>query len=179
MPIISTLQSGIPLNSTGNALSPGEITIGDANGFFPIYNAAGQLQTGGLYTTVYVGSGSAGVVSTLINGQALTLSIEYNNQNQFRFKLTPTGGYVLNSPFFPVNTEHSLGLSYDTTTGLVNLSVDGLSQTATSAFTTTGTTLPTVSQSIASSLSGARSNPSTFNGYKLNRITSNNVLVST
>ena len=165
MPIISTLQSGIPLNSTGNALSPGEITIGDANGFFPIYNAAGQLQTGGLYTTVYVGSGSAGVVSTLINGQALTLSIEYNNQNQFRFKLTPTGGYVLNSPFFPVNTEHSLGLSYDTTTGLVNLSVDGLSQTATSAFTTTGTTLPTVSQSIASSLSGARSNPSTFNGY--------------
>jgi len=57
MPVISTLLSGIPLNSTGNLRMPGEVTITDPTGFFPIYNAQGQLQSGGMFATMYVQSG--------------------------------------------------------------------------------------------------------------------------
>ena len=127
MAIISSLQSGIPLNSTGNLLKPGEVTITDPNGFFPIYNTTGQLLTGGLYATMFVGSGTPGTINTLVAGQALTLSIEYNAQGQFRFDVTPVGGYTLSSAFLPANVEHSVGVSYDTTTGLTILSVDGVS----------------------------------------------------
>jgi len=165
MAVISTLQSGIPLNTTGNLYKPGEVTITDPNGFFPIYSTAGQLQTGGLFATMYVGIGIPGTINTLVAGQALTLNIEYNNQGQFRYDFVLLGGYTLSSPFYPVNSEHSIGISYDTTSGLIVLSVDGISQSAYTSFTTTGTTALVTSKTIGSSLSNGLSNPSTFNGY--------------
>ena len=165
MPVISTLLSGIPLNSTGNLRMPGEVTITDPNGFFPIYNAQGQLQSGGMFATMYVQSGIPGTISTLVTGQALTLSIEYNNSGQFRYDVFPRGGTTLSSPFYPINSEHSVGVSYDTTSGLTILSVDGLSQSAYSSYTTSGTSPLAVGQTIGSSLLGSTSNPATFNGY--------------
>ena len=165
MAIISSLQSGIPLNSTGNLLKPGEVTITDPNGFFPLYSTTGQLQTGGLYATMFVGLGTPGTINTIVAGQALTLSIEYNNQGQFRYNVTPIGGYTLSSAFLATNMEHSVGVSYDTTTGLTILSVDGASQSAYASYTTTGTSALVAGKTIASSLNGSVSNPSTFNGY--------------
>ena len=38
MPVISSLQAGLKVNSTGNSLNTGEIRLSDANGLFPIYS---------------------------------------------------------------------------------------------------------------------------------------------
>ena len=96
MAVISSLQSGIPLNSTGNPLKSGEVTIADASGFFPIYNnTTGQLMTGGAFLTVQVGPGTPGAINTVIAGQALTLSVEYNSLGQFRFDVYPKGAKVM------------------------------------------------------------------------------------
>ena len=166
MAVISSLQSGIPLNNTGNSLKSGEVTIADTSGFFPIYNnTTGQLMTGGAFLTVQVGSGLAGSINTLVAGEALTLSVEYNAQGQFRFDLNPKGGYTISSPFYPINSEHSVGVSYDTSTGMTVLSVDGASQTAFSSYTTTSATALIPGKTLGSSLLGATSNPATFNGF--------------
>ena len=168
MAVISSLQSGIPLNSTGNPLKSGEVTIADASGFFPIYNnTTGQLMTGGAFLTVQVGPGTPGAINTVIAGQALTLSVEYNSLGQFRFDVYPKGanGYVITSPFFPINTEHSVAVSYDTSSGMTVLSVDGASQTAYSSYSTASATTLVPGKTLGSSLLGSTSNPATFNGF--------------
>ncbi len=180
MPVISSLQAGLKVNSTGNSLNTGEISLSDANGLFPIYSQSnisgpngniqtgnGQLMTGGAYLTINPSAGVAGSVATLMKGQALTLAIEYNASNQFRFDLTPAGATassMISSPWLAVGTEHSVGVSYDTTSGLTVLSVDGTSQSSFVAYTTTGTTLPTITQYIGTN-SGALSAAPTYNGF--------------
>jgi hypothetical protein len=182
MPVISSLQAGLKVNSTGNSLNTGEIRLSDANGLFPIYSLSannipgpngniqtgnGQLMTGGAYLTINPSAGLSGSVATLMKGQALTLAIEYNSSNQFRFDLTPAGATtsaMISSPWLAVGTEHSVGVSYDTTSGLTVLSVDGASQSSFVAYTTTGTTLPTITQYIGTN-SGALSAAPTYNGF--------------
>ena len=182
MPVISSLQAGLKVNSTGNSLNTGEIRLSDANGLFPIYSLSannipgpngniqtgnGQLMTGGAYLTINPSAGLSGSVATLMKGQALTLAIEYNSSNQFRFDLTPAGATtsaMISSPWLAVGTEHSVGVSYDTTSGLTVLSVDGASQSSFVAYTTTGTALPTITQYIGTN-SGALSAAPTYNGF--------------
>ena len=180
MPVISSLQAGLKVNSTGNSLNTGEISLSDANGLFPIYSQSnisgpngniqtgnGQLMTGGAYLTINPSAGVAGSVATLMKGQALTLAIEYNASKQFRFDLTPAGATassMISSPWLAVGTEHSVGVSYDTTSGLTVLSVDGASQSSFVAYTTTGTALPTITQYIGTN-SGALSAAPTYNGF--------------
>ena len=165
MAVISNLQAGIALNTTGNLYKAGEVTIGDPAGFFPLYNGSGVLQSGGVYLTMYVGAGMPGTSSMLIAGQAINLKITYNSKGQFRYDVVPFGGTTLSSDYYPVNSEHSLGVSYDTTTGLTILSVDGVSQSATLKYTVSGTSPLVVGQNFGSSLLSSPSNPSTFNGY--------------
>ena len=165
MAVISNLQAGIALNTTGNLYKAGEVTIGDPAGFFPLYNGSGVLQSGGVYLTMYVGAGMPGTSSMLIAGQAINLKITYNSKGQFRYDVVPLGGTTLSSDYYPVNSEHSLGVSYDTTTGLTILSVDGVSQSATLKYTVSGTSPLVVGQNFGSSLLSSPSNPSTFNGY--------------
>ena len=165
MAVISNLQAGIALNTTGNLYKAGEVTIGDPAGFFPLYNGNGVLQSGGVYLTMYVGAGMPGTSSMLIAGQAINLKITYNSKGQFRYDVVPFGGTTLSSDYYPVNSEHSLGVSYDTTTGLTILSVDGVSQSATLKYTVSGTSPLVVGQNFGSSLLSSPSNPSTFNGY--------------
>ena len=165
MAVISNLQAGIALNTTGNLYKAGEVTISDPAGFFPLYNGNGVLQSGGVYLTMYVGAGMPGTSSMLIAGQAINLKITYNSKGQFRYDVVPFGGTTLSSDYYPVNSEHSLGVSYDTTTGLTILSVDGVSQSATLKYTVSGTSPLVVGQNFGSSLLSSPSNPSTFNGY--------------
>ena len=176
MPVISTLQSGIQLNTTGNNTKAGEVTIGDSSGFFPIYsNTTGQLMSGGVFLTVQVGTGVPGSIITLIAGEALKLSVEYNAQGQFRFDLYPTGGTVISSQFYPASSEHSVGVSYDTSSGLTILSIDGNSQTNNSSYSTasinslsystTSSTSLIPGRTVGSSSVGSTSNPATFNGF--------------
>ena len=104
MPAISFLNSGLQLSSVGNSLNTGQISISDNSGFFPLYNGADTsgtsgllaaqtsgastlqsqsgLATGGVYLTLNPSAGPANTVLTLIKGEALTLSIESNAQNQ-------------------------------------------------------------------------------------------------
>lgn len=171
MAVISSLQAGLKVNSTGNTLNTGEIQFGDTNGFFPMYAGAtgvtgtGQLLTGGVYLTLNPAAGPSGAVQTLIKGEAATLSIEYNSNNQCRFDLTPLGSVTISSPWVSVGVEHSVGVSYDTTSGFTTLSVDGTSQTTIASYTTTGTTDFLSPGQVIGTNSGLRSTTPTYNGY--------------
>ena len=171
MPVISSLQAGLKVNSTGNTLNTGEILFSDANGFFPLYAGAtpvtgtGQLQTGGVYLTLNPAAGPAGAIQTLIKGEAATLSIEYNANNQCRFDLTPLGSVTISSPWVSVGAEHSVGVSYDTTSGFTTLSVDGTSQTTIASYTTSGTTDFLAAGKYIGTNSGNASSTPTYNGY--------------
>jgi len=170
MPVISSLQAGLKVNSAGNSLNTGEITFGDTNGFFPLYAgantaASGQLLTGGAYLTLNPAAGPTGI-QTLIAGEALTLSIEYNANNQCRFDLTPLGStsVMLTSPWVAVGTEHSVGVSYDTTSGVTVLSLDGSSVTSILNYATTSSTQLTVKNTIGTN-SGTTSPTPNYNGF--------------
>ena len=170
MPVISSLQAGLKVNSTGNSLNTGEITFGDVNGFFPLYAGAttaatGQLMTGGAYLTLNPAAGPVGV-QTLIAGEALTLSIEYNANNQCRFDLTPLGStsVMLTSPWVSVGTEHSVGVSYDTTSGVTVLSLDGASVTSILTYATTSLTQLSAKTTLGTN-SGLASSTPNFNGF--------------
>jgi len=171
MPVISSLQAGLKVNSTGNSLNTGEIQFSDAGGFFPLYDGAtpvtgsGKLQTGGVYLTLNPAAGPAGAIQTLIKGEAATLSIEYNASNQCRFDLTPLGSVTISSPWVSVGVEHSVGVSYDTTSGFTTLSVDGTSQTTIATYTTTSTTDSLSAGKYIGTNSGASSSTPTYNGY--------------
>ena len=174
MAVISSLQAGLQVNSTGNTKNTGQISFtgtNDANGFFPIYDGAttasgtGKLLTGGVFLTINPGAGRAGAIQTLIKGEAATLSIEYNmaNSGQFRFDLTPLGSVTISSQWLNVGSEHSVGVSYDTTSGVTILSVDGASHTTVANYTTTGTSALSADTVFASN-SGALTTTPTYNG---------------
>ena len=178
MPVISSLQSGLKVNSTGNNQLTGEIGFGDVNGFFPIYATTavtaqnitvGQLMSGGAYLTINPAAGVAGSFATLLAGQALTLAIEYNANNQFRFDVTTVGskGISISSPWLAVGSEHSVGVSYDTTSGLTVLAVDGNAQSTFANYTTTGTVAPTAATvpNTFGTNSGVLQSAPTYNGY--------------
>ena len=197
MPAISFLNSGLQLSSVGNSLNTGQISISDKSGFFPLYNGADTsgtsgllaaqtsgastlqsqsgLATGGVYLTLNPSAGPANTVLTLIKGEALTLSIEYNAQNQCRFDLTPVGSsaVAMTSPWVAVGSEHSVGVSYDTTSGFTTLSVDGTSLTNQLSYLVTGTTQLVASKVFGSNVAGASGQGAngnvtttpTYNGY--------------
>ena len=152
MAVISSLQAGLQVNSTGNTKNTGQILFSDANGFFPLYDgvatadigagSTGKLMTGGAFLTINPSAGVAGSVATLIKGEAATLSIEYNmaNSSQFRFTLTPLGSVTITSQWLSVGSEHSVGVSYDTTSGVTILSADGSAHTTVANYAITSST---------------------------------------
>ena len=174
MPVISALNSGLRINNVGNTLNTGEISFGDFSGFFPVYASnslvgttgqTGQLVTGGAYITLNPATGPVGV-QTLVAGEALTLSIEYNAQNQCRFDITPLGAtsVQLTSPWVTVGAEHSVGVSYDTTSGLTVLSVDGASVQSILTYVVTSTSQLNA-RTVLGTNSGALSATPNFNGF--------------
>ena len=151
MAVISSLQAGLQVNSTGNTKNTGQISFSDANGFFPLYDgiatdigtgSTGKLMTGGAFLTINPSAGVAGSIATLIKGEAATLSIEYNmaNSSQFRFTLTPLGSVTITSQWLSVGSEHSVGVSYDTTSGVTILSADGTAHTTLANYATNSST---------------------------------------
>ena len=195
MPVISALNSGLQLTSVGNSIQTGQIRITDLSGFFPLYSGSdtsgtglaanaingastlqsqGGLQTGGVYLTLNPSAGPANTVLTLIKGEALTLSIEYNASNQVRFDLTPAGSsaVAMTSPWVAVGAEHSVGVSYDPTSGFTSLSVDGASITNQLTYATTGATQLYAGSVFGSNVAGASGQTNgnvtttpTYNGY--------------
>jgi hypothetical protein len=174
MAVISSLQAGLQVNSTGNTQNTGQISFSDANGFFPIYDGAttttgtGKLMTGGVFLTINPSAGVAGSVATLIKGEAATLSIEYNmaNSAQFRFTLTPLGSTTIFSQWLSVGSEHSVGVSYDTTSGVTILSADGSAHTTVANYAITSKTAFNQHTVFASNAMGANdlTTTPTYNG---------------
>ena len=174
MAVISSLQAGLQVNSTGNTKNTGQISFSDANGFFPIYDGAttttgtGKLMTGGVFLTINPSAGVAGSVATLIKGEAATLSIEYNmaNSAQFRFTLTPLGSTTMSSQWLSVGSEHSVGVSYDTTSGVTILSADGSDNTTVANYAITSATAFNQHTVFASNAMGANDliTTPTYNG---------------
>ena len=177
MAVISSLQAGLQVNSTGNTKNTGQISFSDANGFFPIYDgentangvhSTGKLMTGGVFLTINPSAGVAGSVATLIKGEAATLSIEYNmaNSAQFRFTLTPLGSVTITSQWLSVGSEHSVGVSYDTTSGVTILSADGSAHTTVANYALTSATAFNQHTVFASNAMGANdlTTTPTYNG---------------
>ena len=163
--VISTINSGVRLQSYGNSSTPGELLIsGDTSAFFPIIRADGSLASGGAMLTINPGPPSAGTSAVLLSGQALTLSLEYNQSNtQVRFNVVTNAGTVpsITSGWVALGQEHSVGVAYDAQ-GKIILAVDGVSDTTYTANFSLPT-LPFVSNAVAASTSG--NGISNFNGY--------------
>ena len=163
--VISTINSGVRLQSYGNSSTAGELQIsGDTSAFFPIIKTDGSLASGGAMLTINPGPPSAGTSAVLLSGQALTLSLEYNQANtQVRFNVVTNAGTVpsITSGWVALGQEHSVGVAYDAQ-GKIILAVDGVSDTTYTA----NFSLPTasfVSNAVAASTSG--NGISNFNGY--------------
>jgi hypothetical protein len=164
--VLSSLNSGVRLQSSGNNTTPGELLIsGDVNAFFPILQSNGTLASGGALITLNPAPIATGTSAVLLSGQALTLTIEYNaNNTQVRFNVLTNASNtpVLTSAFYPLGQEHTVAVAYDALLGNVALSVDG-SQDSNYSVNFSLPTTPYASIAIGASTSG--NGISNFNGY--------------
>ena len=163
----TSILAGIKLTSSSSS-SPAEILLSGANdiaGLLPVLNPiTGAQMSGGALITVNPSAQAPGYTETLIQGQAQALTLVFDNNGYFTFNLNVPGAYPLVSPSFRVNTEHSVGLSYDTSSGQVIMVVDGAAVTnspATASFTSN----PPAPYLALGSFSNAVSTPGNFNGY--------------
>jgi len=142
--LISALNSGVKLTASGNTGTLSQIAFSgtaDRPGFFPVVNPqTGAFLSGGALLTINPAPQPANTTENLMVGEALSLTLVFNANGQFRFNLSPAGSYAIYSQWFNVNTEHTVGVSYDTSTGLVILAVDGNAQSTYATFTGTTTT---------------------------------------
>jgi hypothetical protein len=85
--------------------------------------------------TVNPGAQAPGTTGMIVAGRALQLYVEYNSLGQFRFDVIPSAVNVisstgaltapsLSSAWYPVNTEHTVGVSYNAA-GYITMVVDG------------------------------------------------------
>jgi hypothetical protein len=124
----------------------------------------GAQMSGAALITVNPAAQPPGYTETLIQGQAQALTLVFDGNGYFTFNLNVPGAYPLVSPSFRVNTEHTVGVSYDTTSGQVFMSVDGSSVTNSPATATFGSNPPAPFLALGS-FSNAVSTPGNFNGY--------------
>ncbi len=163
----SSILAGVKLTSASSS-NPAEILLSGSNdtaGLMPVLNPiTGAQMSGGVLITVNPSAQTPGYTETLIQGQAQALTLVFDGNGYFTFNLNVPGAYPLVSPSFRVNTEHSVGLSYDTTSGQVIMVVDGAAVTnspATASFTSN----PPAPYLALGSFSNAVSTPGNFNGY--------------
>ena len=166
--ILSTsILAGVKLTSASNS-SPAEILLSGANdtaGLLPVLNpTTGAQMSGGALITVNPSAQTPGYTETLIQGQAQALTLVFDSNGYFTFNLNVPGAYPLVSQSYRVNTEHSVGLSYDTSSGQVIMVVDGAAVTN-SPTTASFTSNPPAPYLALGSFSNAVSTPGNFNGF--------------
>ena len=134
---MANISAGVKLTSSSNS-SPAEILLSGKNdvaGLLPILNPlTGAQMSGGVLVTVNPSAQTPGYTESLIQGQAMSLNLVFDSSGYFRFKLSLPNAYSLTSSPYQVNTEHTVAVSYDITSGQVNMSVDGSSQTSNTSF---------------------------------------------
>ena len=185
MPLISSLSAGLKISSSGNNNALGEIKLAAANPIFNSqYTATGFTNVTGAGTngtgqaavfTVNPSAQANGTIGMIIDGKALQLYVEYNSLGQFRFDVLPSGVAAqsstgaltspsLTSAWYPVGTEHTVGVSYNTA-GYLVMVVDGdfssattLSQVSTDPVNITQMTSSANTGTIIGGLNG-------FNGF--------------
>ena len=186
MPTISNLSAGLKLSSSGNQNALGELVL-TSNPIFntayasggtsaPVFaNVANATLTAGQAAvfTVNPGAQAAGTIGVIIAGKAIELFVEYNSLNQFRFNVvassvTPVanGSPAVASAWYPVGTEHTVGVSY-TNAGIVTMVVDG--DFASSAYVDPTTMTSSNTGLAIGSYTGSATNSAgggaTFNGF--------------
>ena len=166
--ILSTsILAGVKLTSASSS-SPAEILLSGANdtaGLLPVLNpTTGAQMSGGALITVNPSAQTPGYTETLIQGQAQALTLVFDSNGYFTFNLNVPGAYPLVSQSYRVNTEHSVGLSYDTSSGQVIMVVDGAAVTN-SPTTASFTSNPPAPYLALGSFSNAVSTPGNFNGF--------------
>ena len=189
MPTISNLSAGLKLSSNGNVNTLGQVVLSSN----PIFNTA--YFNGGITAPVFTNTATgnttitsgqaavftvnpsaqaAGTIGVIVAGKALELFVEYNSLNQFRFNVVAAsvapvanGSPAVASAWYPVGTEHTVGVSY-TNAGIVTMVVDG--DFASSAYVDPTTMVSTTNGGLAiGSYSGNATGPNlggaTFNGF--------------
>ena len=130
---ISALQKGLKFESTlGRGTTPNlkleNLTLSSTgNVFMPDGASTADLlnaTAGGVLITVNPNNQATAKSVTLIEGKFLDISLEFDGLGQFRFKISPGVDQPTVSAWLPEKTEHTLGVSYNSTTNLLVVSVD-------------------------------------------------------
>lgn len=83
--------------------------------------------TGGALLTVNPDKQTTAKTVTLLEGKYVDIALEFNGAGQFRVKVTPGADVPTVSAWMAEQTEHNIGVSYNTTLGQIVLAIDGVS----------------------------------------------------
>lgn len=118
--------------------------------------------TGGALITVNPDKQTTAKTVTLLEGKYLDIALEFNGTGQFRVKVTPGSDVPTVSSWMAEQTEHNIGVSYNTTLGQVVLAVDGVSTQTYADFSAVD---GTANSKVAAPGNGAAAGPGTYDGF--------------
>ena len=92
--------------------------------------ASGDLldtPAGAVVLTLNPDKQSAAKTLTVLEGKYIDIAMEFDGAGQFRFRVTPTNDTPTVTGWMAEKTEHTLGVSYNSSTNLLVASTDGSS----------------------------------------------------
>jgi hypothetical protein len=134
-PFFNSVYSAAATATTTGFTAPGAAIAGAVTTAYQNGGVNGNGQAA--MFTVNPGAQAPGTTGMIVAGRALQLYVEYNSLGQFRFDVLPSAANViastttgalttpsLSSAWYPVNTEHTVGVSYNAA-GYITMVVDG------------------------------------------------------
>jgi len=118
--------------------------------------------TGGALLTVNPDKQTTAKTVTLIEGSFVDIALEFNGAGLFRVKVTPRLDIPTVSAWMPEQTEHNIGVSYNTTLGQIVIAVDGASILTNADFSGLE---GAVNLRVAAAGNGAAAGPGTYDGF--------------
>lgn len=119
--------------------------------------------TGGALLTVNPDKQTTAKTVTLLEGGFVDIALEFNGAGLFRVKVTPLSDISTVSAWMPEQTEHNIGVSYNSTLGQIVIAVDGASTLTNADFS--GAADAGVNLRIAAAGNGAAAGPGTYDGF--------------
>jgi len=152
---ISAVKKGIKFESTlGTALSTNlkleNLTLSSSlagasvnSVFIPPGSSTADLMNfnaGGVLITVNPSNQTTSKLVSLIEGKYVDLGLEFDGLGMFRFVVSPGNDQPTVSAWLPEKTEHTIAVSYSTTTNILSVSIDGNSTQSIADFSSSDST---------------------------------------
>jgi hypothetical protein len=118
--------------------------------------------TGGALLTVNPDKQNTARTVTLIEGSFVDIALEFNGAGLFRVKVTPRLDIPTVSAWMPEQTEHNIGVSYNSTLGQIVIAVDGASTQTNADFSGAD---GAANLRIAAAGNGAAAGPGIYDGF--------------